>query len=280
MRRILWLLIRFVIGLGLSAAIVLLLIIRPHKQAVTVIETYVKQLKFADNSLEDGAKTLSDLPAPDTITLRSRGSVRSYVQTVKNALPAFNTQLPAQPDIGLVIWQNRAITTYNETSREEAFQEAYNRLSAAINNSANFTRHHAAIMQALANLLEYDPVIDTESTNPQVILDHLIAAAGGLNKTKHQLEQAPPYDDPSLEAIFSAIKTIEDRRDAFDTAAQAGTAQGPEKAAFITAVTDAQQTILHNRIEYWQSTQPDVSEQLRAARSGIHQYLTRLYDIL
>jgi hypothetical protein len=142
-----------------------------------------------------------------------------------------------------------------------------------------FLDHQAAVMRALANLLEYDPAADLSASDPDTQTQHLNAAQAGLSISIQRLNAAPKYaNDKTISQLADDINSVEAARG--ELAAQVGKPEfNEQKQSFMLTVSQIQNQIITNRNNFWASQQPGLFELTNHNETTLHFYLTQLQNI-
>ena len=262
-------LLRLVVSFAVVVPIVFFGVINPHQQALDQVTSQKETVAAVVTALNEGQKKLKELPGPKSITPQTRKAAHDYAQKLNAVLPVFNTAVPSRLPILTSLWAEEKVTKYNAAASDTKLVNALGQAKGALQGGEAFFNHYYAVMKALANLLEYNPTVDTKSTNGDVLAGAMEAAGGGLAATQKGLDDAPKYFDTTLDNVKKQIELVDSARNSYSQAISKSHLGGSEKSDFIAAVASAQASIIANRQAFWVTYQKALQDALAKAYTGL-----------
>jgi hypothetical protein len=247
-----WRLIASFIIVGL---LVYLFIFRPHQQAVSGMNEHIQVINTAIQAFEKMPVRLKTLPQPESIKPGNKQSAHKHSQALKESIPAFDIKLTNDINPYSLIWKDGRVDMFNRFIEDGQNKKMLSQIQLTARSSYNLVAHHTEVMDALDNLLDYDPSKDTNSSDPEVVHSRMEAAQGGLDRTIKRIKDATNPLDPSLGGVEDSIKAVENARLKYHQAVGAGRLDGPERKRFVSVVSAAQTSIIANRQKFWMAAQ-------------------------
>ncbi len=264
---------------GIAAALLFwLFAVRPVAQAKQLIKNQISVSAQNQKLTDEIQRTLASVPDLKNITTQQVGNLKNYadeVQQASTALGKLNIVRPVNlKKIAALAWgQNGQIVSSTNQAIDEANQaNSKNNLSADWAKAKQLADYHTKISQALVNVLEYNPTVDTAnlSLGSNDTNQRLRAAQAGLTKTLQQLQAGQgKYGDSSLGDIADQITSLQQARDLL--------AKDGNTIAWINAVSQAQAKIILNRSSFWQDQVKQIDNALNEDESVLNQY-QKLWD--
>ncbi len=235
------------------------------------IDQYGEQIRTLGGTINTAQNELAVLPGIEDIELQQKGAVRGYIDDIKKITIRIKPE--SYPKVHKTLWapiENNRIQTFNQTVGSEAFATALHTANDSLSQTVAALEYHTNVMSTLANVLEYNPAVDTSAASDQVIMR--IAAAGqGISNTLDSLDKASGYEDTEKSQLRSYIADIEAARFPYFTALTESRAAESEKQAYIAVVRSAQEKIMTNRQAFWEGSQEKQLLALSSA-SGIVEF--------
>ncbi len=278
MRFVTGLVLRFGAAVLIAGLILYIFVFGPQRAIEGTINNHVKEAQNFDFSLQTARQRLKDLPNPETI-IPGKKSARAYANKINEAKGAFSTaQLKISPLIDNQ-GRNDRIGNFNSVVSDPNYRQAITQGGAALSADHAFLVHHAAVMLALANLLEYDPVKDLSSDKTETLTQNLNAAKGGLQITIDRINSAPKYDnDKTLGKAAALIAEAQSARDKLT-----GTLNSDNfpkaKEVYINIVQRAQRDIIFNRNNFWAVESKRLLKMTDDAQKSFSVFLIRLQHV-
>lgn len=257
---------RAVIGLVIIAVLLAtgwMIFYRPQKQAESLINDQVASTATALSHVQATERQLTRLGPPDATPLQQFGKVKPFADDFSkaaNILKPFSDYKIQQPkqirQFGFSSKSNQ-IKAINNLLDLDQTKLAYSQTGPVIKNTYDLINHQAAVLQMFVNLLEYNPKsdfsnFDLSSSDTQ---KRLKAAQAGLEKLAKQLNiYQSNWPDKTLPQLRLTINDLQ-------TDLTKLTNGGPVED-WISAVNDAQQTIISNRKAFWDTDQTYTARRL------------------
>lgn len=278
MRFVGYLMVRLVAAFLIVGLILYLFIIGPRGSVNRTINHYVQANQAFDNSLQTARQRLKDLPSPSTIVPAQPGA-RQYANKLNDAKGAFSTSVPKPPAAIDNPSRDEHILKFNQVITDPYYHQASQRGGQSLSADYALLTHQAAVMMALANLLEYNPVKDLSSTNKTALFQNLEAAKGGLKITIDRLNSAPEYqNDKNLVAVLASVKEVQAAA-AKASAAVTSANFTQQKQAFIDATHQAQKDIIANRRLFWSTESSSLFQLTDQAQKAFAKFLIKLLHV-
>lgn len=224
----------------------------PAHQAKRLITRQKALSAQAVDQLKQAQSFLDNLPALDPSNIRKKGAIKFYAQQVMRVSDQFNKlTLVRPPDLKPIrgVSPNsefQVIKDVNFTLARIHQKTVYTNSHSDTDAADKLMAYHAAVSQALVNVLEYDPVADTQGFNiKSADTQHRLSLAhDGLVKTDDELQAARKiYQESSIDEVTALISGLR--------AARYQLSQDGNTASWINNVEDAQNKIIQNRITFW-----------------------------
>ena len=233
------------------STIAALLIWWPTIQAPNVVHGQVTATAQADQVYQKSIGILNAVPSINAAGLQQLGQFDSYANSVQQAadkLSAVTVQIKLPKSIlGLSInMTTEIIPDTNAVIEKVKKYEIYQHPRDGINSASHLLTYQAKVSTALVSLMEYDPSIDVQgfSLGSSDSNKRLQLAAQGLTKINQHLQAISNAKlDPTISQVVVTVNTL--------STAQASWAHTGQTEPWISAVTDAQNTIVANRSKFW-----------------------------
>lgn len=264
------------ISAAVAVAIIWLVFLVPLAHARKQMDLTAEQTAGFVSDLQTAANTLPSLPDPSDITPTRTDDARIYVNLLKSRK---NIYMITIPKLSLLksLYKDGYINKYNALLKDKAFTDDFGKAIDSAHSANTLITHQVAVMSALTNVFEYNPVDDMSSTDNSVLLDHLAAAKDGLAKVRQKLQTGPViFNDPSLAGVKEQLDLFEAARNNYATALQTGPAS-TEKAQYIATASAVQQTIINNRQEFWQQESAALQNSLTQSAATLAPWSRDLY---
>lgn len=246
--------VRIAIVFLLVLIIAVIVTIWPAHQAKKVIAQQETLSTQAANRLAQAQALFNHLPTLDPDIIGKPEDMKNYADQAKHTSDEFNSLIidnpkDIQPLFGVATGgEYKIIKNVNFTIDQVRHSTTYSDVSSDITMADKLMAYHAAVSEALVNVLEYDPVADTEnfSLKSADTQQRLKLAHDGLIKTDDQLQAAKKiYKDGSIDQVTAMVSGLRYKRYQLS--------QDGNTASWIKAVKDAQSNIMANRIKFWKN---------------------------
>jgi len=238
------------IGLALLLSVAAMLVWRNIHEPETVQphKAYVNKTLSAYSNLKMTLSTINSLPL-NTLENGVPGVVADRADLFENVSAKINTDFPPAP-LPLSHPVNPKQVTFNRIISNPDFKKVVSQSRAATFNAKAYVNHRAGTLNALTNILQYQPDVDVSTNDKNMLKQTLEAAVTGLNKTKSRLADVPAYEnDKSLDYVVEQVNQAEIAVKQLLTQID-----GPDletnKSIYINAVMTIQQSIIKNRTEF------------------------------
>lgn len=265
------------LGFGVVLAIAILLgASYLRSQNHTSVDEYAEQIGSLVGSLESAQAVLGTLPDPSSLTLQKKGAVREYANQIDAVTSRLKTDYPKlHPPVRTPIKDSR-VSKFNEIVTSHEFALSLRVSTEAMKEAITLLKYQASGIRTLANMLEYDPVLDTSADNTELI-GSLGAAGEGLIKLTQGLDKLTGTKDVYKKDVYTQIKNVDRSRQAYLTALMEGRPTEDLKQSYINTVREAQKTIKANRQEFWMEKNAEILPNLEKQASTLRPFSRQLY---
>jgi energy-converting hydrogenase A subunit M len=265
------------IGIGLLlAAIIILGLTYSQSQDHKRIDSYAEQIGSLLGTLESAEAELTNLPDPDSFALQKKGAARSYASEVEKVINRLKKDYPTTPPELTTPIKDERIRNFNAIVKNEDFANSLKISSESLNDAIELLEYQVASLRALANLLEYDPVLDTSVDDTQVG-GRLAAAGEGLTKIVDNLQKLPDIEDTDKDLLMNEVKKVNaDRQPYLDALTESRTSD--ELKQKYIATTIAAQIALQSALQkFWATKSLEIISNLEKQASSLRPFSYRLY---
>lgn len=248
------------VGFGLLFLVGSLLISSSNQRQ---IKNYAEQIADLASTVNTAQNELMEFPAPSTLSLRQKGEVRGYVDQLRKTIMRIKpdaypeVQKPLSPPV-----KNDQVKKFNQIVTSEAFVASLESTNRSLSETVDLLNYHADFMFAIANVLEYDPVFDTNTSDNEALIQRLAAAGEGLGVIQDKLDGLNNPLDTSKKQVKETIGIIEAARQPYMQAVIEKQSAESLKQTFIDATKKAQEQILANRQDFWVTLHKTVTTKL------------------
>lgn len=273
------LLARVLAGVGFAALLLYFLVALPHQQALEKAKASKDQIITVQKSLDNGADQIRGLPQPSSITPQVFGAAKDYVGQIDALLPTVNPGHVDQPKQISSNLFDKYIQDYNQVIAKKGYVDSLGQGLTALGDDLDFLNHYRASMYAAANLLEYNPELESKDKQPGDIPPLLQAAAVGLDKTIARLNDAPKFKDDTLTALIDEVKKVDAARKTYEDALSANPPALSQRSAYIAAVAAAQKAIIANRQKFWEENYNNYADKTAQAAEALRPFSTDIQNL-
>lgn len=242
---------RLIISIIVAGLLFVVGYIIPARITASEKQNTASELNAYAAALTAAHQRLSESPDPSVITSRSIGSARDYIQQVLTVAPYLNTEAFTAPKPVTALPFFQSTKSYNTFVSSENFKQTLLDADTALQDSRDLLTYHSSIMQALANILEYQPAEDTNTTDQERLLSSIQLTGGGLEKTTLKLKQTKEYDDPGLDRVYALLQDIEVVRNNYQQAVESRQDTATVRMEYISTISKAQDEMIVNRSKFW-----------------------------
>ena len=269
------------IGASLLSAALLyfILFFQPHRSALSRVDETSKSFDDFTNAINEGSHALSQQAGPDSIKPGVVGNVRSFNQDLTRTLTALDIGAFEKPSAVSNRWKDSLFRDFNAVVSNIRFSEDLQQANSVIVQAHSFTAYNYDVMQALRNILEYNPQDDLNIEDTEGLLALIRAAGGGIELTIQKLEAQTYPKDEGLNRIIQLLNELEVKRLAYEQSIEAGDIKGQAYQDFVKAVESTQTETIANRQLFWESQHADLTERLEQAYQLMNPYLNRLNNL-
>lgn len=267
-----YLLPRLLASLIIVSSLTYVLYVRPQQSTDNVISNHVSEIQNLNDSLQDAKERLKLLPSPATIKYGEPGAKKhaNLLDDSKGVFSASEVNFSSLNDNKIKKEKN---TKPGALIMSGEYRSAVISSQKTLNAGQDFILHHASVMRALANLLEYNPSTDLSSDKEQEIYQRLEVAKAGLNRTLEKIEGAPKYEnDKTLNESINLINNLQAIRQKLSESLSQ-----PQytkvKQDFISSVELSQKAIIENRAEFWLLEKNRITETIDSRQKKLSYYL-------
>ncbi len=279
LKRILLLLARVGVGLGVAVASLYFLAVLPHQRDLEKAKTSRDQVVNVQKALDTATTQLKNLPQPSSIVPGVMGSSKDFVGRLDTILPTLNPGQIEKPEVISRTWFDGYIEGYNKVISKKGNVDTLAIGLTALGDDLDFLNHYRATMFAVANLIEYNPDAESKDKQPSDISPALQAAAAGIDRTITRLNEAPKFKDDSLGALIDEVKNVEAARKAYESALSTSPPALNERSAYIAAVAAAQKAIIVNRQQFWLDNFNSFGDKTNQAAKVLQPFSTDLQNL-
>ncbi len=225
-------------------------IIQPKQTADSSIRNHIEDVQNMDQALQNARERLKSLPDPQTIAL-GKPAARTYAAQLNEAKGAFDASQIQIPKPIKNRSQDKRIAKFNLIVASSGYQSSIASATSILKSDRGFLFYQAATMNALANLLAYDPGFDLSSDDQQELYQRLVAAQGGLDRTMKRLKDVANYEnDKNLGQLILLVGQLQEVRQKLSE-----NLDSPDfllrKQEYIALVQTAQADVIKNRSAFW-----------------------------
>jgi predicted small secreted protein len=267
--------IRFIVALLLAIAIAGYLSIS-QSRALKLVDEYTENLTTLVGSYVYANRDISQVPEPQSLKLGAKGTIRSYAANIDKIKDKINIQTPAKPNIKFSVIKSDKITQFNEITENDDY---INLLKYSDNLSVeleSFLTYFTSSMRVMANLLEYDPILDLSITNSEALISRLAAAGEGLAFTAQKIDELAGFEDQSKTELKQLVSKTDSARQAYQLALIENRPSDSERQNYIDTVHDSQDKIILNRQKFWSTKIDDFTNELVSTEGLLKDYLYKL----
>jgi hypothetical protein len=252
--------LRAIICLLVLAAAVAFLFWLPSHTARSLIKTQLEQADSAISKLNEAQNLLDTLPVLNQVQTQQVGSIKAYAVQAQKSANSFNQLNINNPStVSSLIGTGQLVKDANQAVYKTNVNNSYRAASQDIALADKIFDYHAAVSEALVNVLEYNPKDDIKNFifNSDDTKQRLEAARQGLVKTDDKLLQAKRiYNEPSIDEVTALISRLRYARYQLS--------QNGDTAAWISRVDDSQSRIVNNRTNFWSAESKKLAKKLQA----------------
>jgi hypothetical protein len=243
------LLTRLLLFFAIFSLFTYLTFIHPFSQIDANVSAQIQQLESADQILKSYNQILDQVKDPALIARGNPPTGKLYAQDIKKAaakLQKIKLTQPVKINYFYAFGNSKQlINDYNMLANKKELKDEYLNIEAIYNKLNSFLVYHASIMEAVANVLDYDPVKDFASfdINSPDTQERLSRANNGLAKAAERIKKAAKADfDPSVIKLDNQIKFLQEERNYL--------VQSHDIKKWTNSVYEAQIKIQSNRSEF------------------------------
>lgn len=246
-----WTLLRFWLPRFVAAFLLAILITFLHSRLSlhrdnSVQKSYANQIILVFNSLRITESQITSLPS-DSLSPGIRGSVVDRANIYNQAAKQVTITMPPQPPPNYKNPQTQEQKDFNEAVLNKDYSGALDTAVLTLAKDKAYFSHRAAVLKALANLLQYQPDIDMSTNDRAQIKDNLTAASDGLTKTIARLGSVPYYrGDQTLNNVTLMVRDAKNAVDNLKKQINSSNFES-DKTNYIVTIQRIQAEIIKNR---------------------------------
>lgn len=216
----------------------------------TTIKTHALEVRNLADDLKTARERMNSLANPSSIETAKPGA-KAYADKAVEAQGSFDDFAPKMLRPIKSTARDDRIEPFNQIISNNGYTKTVLEASQVLKADKAFLIHHAAVMKAVANILEYNPTVDLSTNDTEQLNQRLSAAEAGLAKTIERLNDAPKYEsDKTLEEVKTQVQAVQQSRDKLASDLLSDKYQ-TNKQEFIDVVQSAQKVIIANRSAFW-----------------------------
>jgi hypothetical protein len=240
-----------------------------------VQKSYANQIILIFNSLRTTESQITSLPS-DSISPGIRGSVVDRANIYNQAAKQITITMSPQPPPNYKNPQTQEQKDFNEAMLNKDYSGTLDTAVLTLANDKAYFSHRAAVLKALANLLQYQPDIDMSTNDRAQIKDNLTAASDGLAKTITSLGSVPYYrDDQTLNEVTLMVRDAKNAADNLKKQINSGNFES-DKTNYIAAIQRIQAEIIKNRNNFRDSENQRLLAMTSEASQKLEPYVAKL----
>lgn len=250
---------------------------QPEHNLNKTIQNQTENLLSLSSNLNQSTEVVKTTPSPSTIVVSS-GKMKEYSTKIKEAADSIELTGPSMPPPYMLV-SNRRASSFNALTQDPAYKEAINMTYQAASNNKALLAHHSGVMQALANMLAYDPAHDLSPTNPDALALRLDQAIAGLQKTETSLKSAPAYhNDTTQEQLVGLVQEAQAAAESTKSSLESGGFE-TQKQLLISTFSRVQKEVIANRVQFWSHESKKLITDAGQALRSLDPYLNRLKSL-
>jgi hypothetical protein len=252
--------IRAAVSLAVLLIVILLTIWLPGRSARSLIKDQLSQKDAAASKLNEATDLLDSLPVLNQVKTQQIGSIKAYADQAQKSADKFDMlDLKSPQEIKSLLGAGQIVRDTNNAIKDPKSRSSYNIANNDINMADKVFDYHAAVSQALVNVLEYNPVEDTKNFNLKSddTKLRLEIARKGLLKTDDRLQKAKKiYKDPTIDEVTALVTRLRYGRYQLS--------QDGDVNTWTSLVNESQSRIVINRTKFWTSESTRLKQKLNA----------------
>lgn len=242
---------RLALSFALVFGVAFFFFVRPQQTVNSTVNNHLNEVQNLNQSLQNARERLKLLSSPDSIKPSEPGA-RMYANQLDDAKGVFTVPKLNWPPPVKNIRKEEKVIKFNAVLANNTYRNTVVASQQALKADQDFILHHAAVMRAVANLLEYNPEADLSSGKEEEIYQRLIVAKEGLDRALKRLDEAPKYtSDKTVNEVKKSIQSVQGSLQKL-TESLSKPEYAAEKKEFAGLVKSAQVQIIKNRAAFWE----------------------------
>lgn len=278
-KTVLYILPRLLVSFAVVLGTGYIFFVQPKQAAQNTIRSHIQETRNLSQALQNSRERLKTLSQPQTIVPGKPGA-RAYANQLNDAKGAFGADQPKVPKILENKTQDKRVSQFNQVITDKDYQNSLADASRILAFNRDFLSHQAAVMKALANLLEYDPAVDMAAGMKEEELQaRLQATQAGLERTLQRLDQVRHYtSDKSLYQVTVLVDKLQKEQIRL-TENMTNPEFSKRKQDFIDLVRTTQIQIIENRDIFWVSEKQRRLEETNRNINKLEIFMVKLEKI-
>lgn len=259
---------RFIVSLAVATSLALLLVRWSYLRARDTAAQQTEQTAQAEQTIVKAHRALEGLPKIETLKTQEISTFRGYADNLKSASDSVSplSLRPLSPG-PLPKYGNVAIEYVDRVNRlagDPQIKNTYEQAEAVMAELDKLLTYHAAMMKAVANVLDYNPSVDFQRFDlaDEETKQRLELAKNGLERVMAQVEEAAKlYEDPGIEEIKISIRSLQAERDLLT--------QTGDLERWKMRFKEEQVKTLNNRVFFWHDKSKTLVSELTSIRKEL-----------